>query len=110
MGGSVGEPIENEYEEADDTDEITTDNQQLDEVIEFYDCYNLIPLAQRVIWLSNVKEALGYIPPAFELTHLEIKLLVVLQEEQSKKVAYNSYKMKQEQMRQMANMPNVPRR
>jgi hypothetical protein len=99
--------INNNDFDNDDDSEIATDNQQLNEVLDFYDCYNLLPLADRIIWLAGVKEALSYIPRDFGLTHLEIRLLVILHEEQNKKMSYDMYKSKQEQDRNRASS-NVP--
>jgi hypothetical protein len=88
-------------------EELATDNQQLNEVLDFYDCYHLLSTADRIIWLGSVKEALGYIPNNFGLTHFEIRLLVILHEEQNKKMSYDMYKSKQEQERSRINS-NVP--
>lgn len=92
----------------DSESEIVLDNQQLNEVLDFYDCFDLLPLAQRILWLYHVKEALGYIPPAFGLAYLDIQLLVILQDEQAKKVAHEQRKMKMEQRKMAASMPQMP--
>jgi hypothetical protein len=72
------------------------DNPLLQEVIERYDCEDLLPLAHRVIWLSSLKEACGCIPNDIDVDYAEYRLLVVLGEEQSKKMAYENYKMRRE--------------
>ena len=70
---------EGEVEVEVDADE----NEDLTKVLTFYDAEYLLPFAERVLWLSNVKEALGYIP--FELSHDEIVALVILLSEVNKK-------------------------
>lgn len=82
-------------------------NYLLDEVLDFYDCADLLPLAQRVIWLSAVKEACGIIPQCIDVDCEELRLLVVLQEEQSKKVMYDTYRMKQESKRNAASIEQM---
>lgn len=58
-----------------------------------YKCDELLPFCQRLLWLSNVKEALGYIPTEFGLTYEEIKGLVLLGEESGKKLQKEQYDM-----------------
>lgn len=84
------------------------DNRRLDAVLEFYDCYHLLAFAQRVNWLSGVKEALGIIPESFKLSYMEIQALVVLNEEIQRKSRSDTYKMKQDQQRkESANLAQM---
>lgn len=90
--------------QVDDNDEEEPDNSQLGDVLRFYKCHELLPYAQRIIWLSSVKESLGYIPEEFGLEYLDIRLLVVLQEENGKKMAVENYKMRQKNKMQMSDI------
>ena len=65
--------------------EIEFQNEKLEEFVEFYDCADLLPFAMHIVYLYNVKEALGSIPPSFDLSHQEISALVMLQSEYSMK-------------------------
>ena len=65
--------------------EIEFQNEKLEEFVEFYDCADLLPFAMRIVYLYNVKEALGSIPSSFGLSHQEISALVILQSEYSMK-------------------------
>ena len=85
---------------------VTPDNPLLGEVLDFYDCYDLMPLASRIIWLSSLNEAVGRIPDDIDLDYDELRLLVVLQEEQNKKMAYDNYEIRQENKKQQANNVN----
>lgn len=68
-----------------------TENTQLNEVLEFYDCAEYLPYVQHIFWLSNVKEAVGRIP--FNLEYEDIRCLVILQEEIGKKSTKQSQEM-----------------
>lgn len=68
------------------------ENEFLDEVLEKYECWDLLPLAAHVAWLSSVKEALGTIP--FNLDYDTIRYLVILHEEAGKKHAKDMQDMK----------------
>lgn len=70
-------------------------NPQLKEVLDFYDCYELLPYANHILWLSTVKEAVGRIP--FNLDYDDICCLVILTEEISKKATADSQKMNEKQ-------------
>ncbi len=74
-----------------DEEEEEIKNVQLKEVLEFYDCYDLLHYANHLIWLHTVKEAIGYIP--FSLGYEDICCLVVLSEEISKKATMESQRM-----------------
>lgn len=71
-------------------------NPMLDDVIDIFNCFDVLPLAHRIIWLSSVKEAVGYIPDDIPIDYEELKYLVVLQEERDKKLSYENYKMRQD--------------
>lgn len=80
-----------------DLDELEPpENTLLNEVIEFFKCEDLLPFAYRILWLSAVKEAVGYIPNYIPLDYEELRGLVVLEEERGKKLASDHYRMKQE--------------
>lgn len=81
--------------EGDDDDENKVET-RLDEVLRVYECEDLIPVANRILWLSAVREALGHIPPAFDLTCEEIDGLVILQEELSKKMQQDHKQLEKE--------------
>ena len=67
-------------------------NRDLEELLDFYDCHDLLPFASHIMWLASVKEAMGYIP--FALDYFAIRCLVILQEEVNKKSAKDSMEMK----------------
>ncbi len=98
---------DDEDDEEFDPDDLSAGNEQLGDVLTIFDCADLLPLANRVIWLANVKEALGYIPEWFKLTYQEIKLLVILKEENSLKMACDSYQTKREQNAQLGRARSV---
>jgi hypothetical protein len=58
-------------------------NTQLDDVLNFYDAWDLLYYVNHIIWLSSVKEAVGIIP--FKLDYLDICALVILEDEKHKK-------------------------
>ena len=70
------------------------ENDRLNEVIKFYDCADLLPLAHHVLWLAAVSEATGSLD-RFDLDYLTIRLLVILKEEQSKKSALDMQQAQQ---------------
>jgi hypothetical protein len=67
-------------------------NRDLEELLTFYECHDLLPYAQHIMWLASVKEALGYIP--FNLDYFTIRCLTVLQEEVNKKSVKDSQEMR----------------
>ena len=76
--------------------EVDVENSQLTEVLKFYDCGDLLPFCYRIIYLSNVKEALGNIPKSFQLSSQEITSLIILKSEQDKKVQKELQKNKKD--------------
>lgn len=68
-------------------EEVLEDNisPQLEAVFDFYNCADFLPFVRRIIWIGNVKEALGYVPDDFCLNYDEITALVILQTEVSRK-------------------------
>lgn len=74
-------------------------NPLLDDILEFYHCEDLLPLAQRIIWLSSIKEVLGHIPNEIPVDYEELRYLVALHEEQNKKSACDNYKLKKDSER-----------
>lgn len=70
-------------EEVEEVEEVEA--QLLDEYLEIFDCGELLPFANWIIFLGSVKEAIGHIPTNFELTYEEIKALVILADENMKK-------------------------
>lgn len=76
-----------------DSEEEEISNVQLRQVLDFYDCYDLLPYANHIIWLSTVKEAVGRIP--FDLSYADICFLTILAEEISKKATAESQRMNQ---------------
>jgi hypothetical protein len=85
------QPVIEDLFVADTEEEIS--NVQLRQVLEFYDCYDLLPYANHILWLSTVKEAIGRIP--FDLGYEEICYLTLLSEEVSKKATFESQRMNQ---------------
>lgn len=65
-----------------------------------------MPFVSRILWLNCVREALGHIPDWFELNREEIRGMVILREESSKKVQYDSNKSR-ESARNIKS-PSVP--
>jgi len=82
-----------EGEENDLEDESTSINGPLGEFLSFYDCYELIPYAHHILWLSSLKEAIGEIPSSFMLDWDDYRALVILKEEQSRKSVKDSQDM-----------------
>lgn len=60
-------------------------------------CVDLLPFVRRLFWLCNVKEALGCIPSNFNLSYEEINGMVIVVEEQAKKIAMENRKMRDQQ-------------
>ncbi len=79
----------------------------LEEVLDFYDCADLLPFAQRVIWLSSIKEALGYVPRYIPIDYEELQALVILNEEQNKKISYENFRLRRESKRNAASLDNM---
>ena len=90
-----------------DPDEEEVPNDQLDELLDFYECWDLYPLAERIIWLSDVREAVGHIPKDFSLSYQEILGLTALMQEKRLKEAYEAHKMRQKS--QASTTPSPPR-
>jgi hypothetical protein len=108
MEGDELRAIFNGYSE-DELDEVLQEpnNAFLDEVIEKFDCEDLLPLAGRIIRLSSIKEALGYIPDnLIPVDYEELQYLLIYHEEQNKKMAYENWKMQQNNKRQQNNLDN----
>jgi hypothetical protein len=61
---------------------------RLNETLDIYDCAYLIPYVHRVMRLAQVKEALGWMPPSYNLSQLDIDCLVILKEEQDKRTVF----------------------
>jgi hypothetical protein len=61
------------------------------DILNFYDSYDLLPYAKHIFWLSSVKESIGFIP--YELDWKDIRSLVILKEEFSKKSVKDSRDM-----------------
>jgi hypothetical protein len=81
-----------------------SENPLLTEVLDFYDCSDLIPTAHRILRLSAIKEALGCIPNDIPVDYEDLCHLLILQDEYNKKVGYENYKMKMESKRQQAEL------
>ena len=72
-------------------------NEQVQEVLDFYDCADLLPFIERIVWLNTVKEALGYIPVShFQLNYEEIVALTILIEENQKKMQHDNLNLRRE--------------
>jgi hypothetical protein len=68
----------------------------LNEYLKKFKCEDLLDLAGRIMWLFQIKEVLGYIPFDFKLTYDEIRYLIVLKEEQNKKISADTMKSRRE--------------
>jgi hypothetical protein len=77
-------------------------NKDLNDVLDFYDCHDLLPYASHIMWLSSVKSALGYIP--FSLDYFAIRCLVILKEEENKKTVKESRDLQQSTERASSGM------
>jgi hypothetical protein len=82
----------------DDLDE--PNNPELEYVLEKFDCDELLPLAQRIIWLAAVKEACGNIPDWIPIDYEEVKLLVTLHDEENKMMQFKNYEQKKQMEQQ----------
>lgn len=71
-------------------EEFGSTNGYLNEVLDFYDCADLLPYANYILWLASLKEAIGYIPPDFNLSYMDMRCLVVLREESGKKMMHDA--------------------
>ena len=90
-----------------DPEEEEVPNEQLDYLLDFYECWDLYPFAERILWLDDVKEAVGHIPKNFNLSYQEIVGLTILMKEKRLKESYDAYKMRQ-QSRSVKTPPPVP--
>jgi hypothetical protein len=80
----------------------------LDEVLEKFDCADLLPLVNRIIRLSSIKEVLGYIPyNMIPFDYEELQYLLIYHEEHNKKIAHESFKMRQQSKTQQSSLDNV---
>ena len=68
----------------------------LDEYLDFYKCWDLYPFAERIFWLNDVREAVGYIPDDFNLSRQEIVGLTAFMQEKRLHEASEMYKSKQQ--------------
>lgn len=82
-------------------------NSELEYVLEFYNCDELLPLANRIIWLSNLKEIFGAIPNDISVDYEETLLLSVLLDERNKKVAYENWQMREESRSNNVGLDNA---
>lgn len=71
-------------------------NEQLETVLDMYDCHEYMPFANRVFWLASVKEVMGHIPDFFDVDYDEIRGLVWLSQESGNKIQYDNWKMDQQ--------------
>ena len=100
---SQGDVGDKEEIEENNSFDLHIPNEQLSKVIEFYDCAYMLPFAERIQWLSSVKEVLGTIPSSFNVTRDEIVGLVILNSEVCKKSQFDIYRSKQKQKSQEAS-------
>ena len=77
-----------------DPEEEEIPNPVLDEYLDFYECQYLHPFCERVIWLADVKESLGYIPRDFDVNHDEIVALTILLQEKRLRESIEAHKSK----------------
>lgn len=95
-----GKKIKEGDEFEDDDDDDPENELAIDPILEpflsFYDAYEYLPFCHRIVWLSSVKEALGYIPSCFKLDYREIVALVILQDEISKRTSHDMRKQANE--------------
>lgn len=109
----ANDPLRLEFSGTDPEDVEGTPNQLLEDLVEKFECEEYLPFAYRLIWLSSVKEVLGYIPDWFHLSYAEIRGLVILHDESAKKLAHDNWNQKQEAQRvrthASSSVPHVPR-
>jgi hypothetical protein len=74
------------------------ENEMLNEALDFYDAWDLLPYAEHIIWLSKVQKALGNLP--FDISFSDIELLLVLHDEIAKKEMFDALKAEEK----MGNM------
>ena len=77
-----------------DPEEEEIPNEVLDEYLDRYQCQHLYPFCERVMWLSDVKEVLGYIPAEFNVVHDEILALTVLLQEKRLRESIEAHRTK----------------
>lgn len=84
------------------------ENERLDAVFEFYeDCEEVMPFVNRIFWLVAVKEAVGRIP--FSLSYAEILGMVWYNQEATKKVAHDNWKLSQENAKARSQASRIRR-
>jgi hypothetical protein len=99
-----GDLLKAELNGIEDDEIVQPDNSDLEYVLDFYDCDDLLPLANRIIWLASLKEVYGCIPNDIPVDYEELKLLVILHDEQNKKMAFDNYKMKKQSDEQQSKI------
>lgn len=108
MGGAISEDDEllsrGEGEEEGVT---STGNTQLDAVLDFYECDEVVPFCERIIWLANVKEALGGFPNAINLDYTEIRGLVIYSGETQKKMQSENLRARRKSDATTSSVPSM---
>ena len=76
-------------------------------LLDLYQCQHLSDFVTRIFWLSDVKEALGYIPKSFDIVYDEILGLVTLVQEKRFREACDAYKTKRDSDRMSSQAASV---
>jgi hypothetical protein len=100
-GGDVIVDVEHEEQmDAQREQEEISANRRLDEVLDFYDCGDVLEFVDRIFKISAEKEATGMMPKTFMGSHNEIRGLVILGDEIKKKEVHASQQMRRDSDRQ----------
>jgi hypothetical protein len=75
-------------------------NRRLDEVLDFYECGDVLEFVDRIFKISAEKEATGTMPRTFTGSHNEIRGLIILKDELKKKEVHASQQMRRESEQQ----------
>ncbi len=75
-------------------------NRRLDEVLDFYNCGDVLEFVDRIFKISAEKEATGTLPKTFTGSHNEIRGLIILADELKKKEVHASQQMRKDSERQ----------
>jgi len=94
------DPEEEARREAQEEQEEAASNRRLDEVLDFYSCGDVLDFVQRIFDIAAEKEATGSMPATFTSSHHEIRGLIILKDELTKKEVHASQQMRKDSERQ----------
>jgi hypothetical protein len=90
-----------------DPEELETPSPRLDEILEKFNCEDLLPFCYRIIHLANVKEVLGMIPKYYGVDEDDIAALIILKDESGKKMSADAKSASERSSIAAREMPQV---